>query len=117
MDDGILRLFIHKESLEVGKVLTHGDVLFLTAHKSSQSFRDSDVRADDRLHGVLEFGRVCSLQEYTFLTLFQLVFQRLIATGTVRIQDIFVGLVALSQRGADLVVTVSGTADEAVMRS
>ena len=103
---------LHQVGLEVSEVLRHRNALLLTFHEGLQTLWNLNVYAEDSVHLFLELGRVSRLAEDADLARFQSVLESLVATCSVRIEDVPCLLIALAHGLADLLVTISGTADE-----
>ena len=98
--------------LEICEVLRHGNTLFLSLHEGSEAIGDLDVDAEDLVHLLLELGRMGRLAEDTNLAFLKTFDERLITTGTMRIEDILRIGIALAHGLTDLVVAVGGATDE-----
>ena len=105
-------LLLHEVGLEVLEVLRHGDALLLALHEGLQASGYLDVGREDGVDLLLELGRMGGLAEDTDFARLQSVFQGLIATGSVGVEDIARLLIAAAHGGGNLLVAVGGTADE-----
>ena len=109
---GDLILLREQILLEVGKILTHGDALFLASHEGSQTIRNCNVDTQNLIYLFLELGRMSCLAEDTIFTFLQTIYECLIAASAMRIKNITRFLIALAHSLADPIITVCGTADD-----
>ena len=108
----VILVLLHQVGLEVSEVLRHRNALLLTFHEGLQTLWNLNVYAEDSVHLFLELSRVGGFTEDADLARFQSVLESLVATCSVRIEDVPCLLIALAHGLADLLVTISGTADE-----
>ena len=105
----INNLAVHQQCLEVAEVLRHGDALLLALHEGSKTFGYGNFGIDGRFYCVLELSRMGSLAEHSHLAVKQQVLQCLIATCSVRVEDLMVLIIAVAHGLAYLLVAVGSS--------
>jgi len=108
-----VRSFCHQQLLEVAELLGHADALLLAFHEGGEAFGDVDLYVDGRLYCFLELCGMCCLAEYADLVVRQQVFKSLVSAGSVRVEDVVVGFVAMAHGVANLLVCVGGATHQA----